>query len=121
MSHLCYRKSARWGSFRVQGGRLLHVKCLMGLIVKYTYIHLVPKPRLSLSSGSDSLLWEFCMGRLKYDSFSGTREPYSSSSNELQESGKGLSSIPASRRCSPGLAVWSRALLAWVVVIKYIN
>lgn len=79
----------------MQGGKLplsgsallLHVKCLMGFIVTYTSIPLVPKSRLNLSSESDSLLWVCCLGRSKYDPFSGTHEPHCSSSNELQETG----------------------------------
>ena len=42
-------------------------------------------------------------------------------SKKMDITSKDLNSIPTSRRCSPGLAVWSRALLAWVAVIKCTN
>lgn len=42
-------------------------------------------------------------------------------SKRMDINSKDLNSIFTSRRCFPRLAVWSRALLAWVVVIKCIN
>lgn len=42
-------------------------------------------------------------------------------SKRMDITSKDLNSIPISRRCSPHLAVWSRALLAWGFVIKCIN
>jgi len=42
-------------------------------------------------------------------------------SKRMDITSKELNSIPTYRRCSPGLEVGSRALVAWVVVIKRIN